>query len=163
MTVAHRRALRTWQNLQWHGKRGLNMLESWLCGDSLCLRPCRSTGAQPESCTERPHDRLNQTESSLLRFGELGHITETHYAATQILSPCKGGFHAGQQFRESVITYVRKRTRQLRELLAPFRDKHVQSEIGSGMAMRVKLSDLTGSFDATQRRKADVQKNQIRL
>jgi len=29
--------------------------------------------------------------------------------------------------------------------------------------MRVKLSDLTGSFDATQRRKADVQKNQIRL
>src|SRR6516225_2352004 len=98
---------------------------------------------------------------ALFRFCGLGHITVTHYAAAQILPPCKGGLEPGHQFRHSVV---------LMNVSAPAQLKSSSHHFGisvssqkQNLAIRVNLSYLTSGFNATQLRKADVQKNQIRL
>lgn len=60
------------------------------------LRDETSTPAFFAGCVAQ--DRLRK-----LRSGGLAHIRETHYAATQILSPCNGGLQPGQELRQSVF------------------------------------------------------------
>src|SRR6516225_5826134 len=97
----------------------------------------------------------------LLAQKDLGHLTETHHAATQVLLSCQGGLQPREKLRQSVL---------LMNVPASARFESSSHHFGIGvsgekydLAIRANLSDLTGSFDATQFRKANVQKNQIRL